>query len=221
MKKYLTPLITLSLVVFLFPSLVVPDLALAQSNNYCADFYGNHLSTLNQDSNFTAHGFNRVEKSWEEVFGVPLGFGASSIAIPGTHMPETQRQYLTIPFTMTGDQLGNDVTSARFSYVELQGQISRTHPITLTISPCPGDFRAPTQTNIGNAPADPYLGLNCRFEYSISGNGSASSIGLSGCPAPKGKRMYLNVAAYDMFGSDADQPSGPCDGPCGVSVLLQ
>lgn len=217
MNKFLSVLTTLALFGGVFPSLVIPEIAEAQGGDYCAEYYGDYVPS---SSNFTAHGLTKVEVAFSSVWGVEPGMGSgNTVPVPGQLLPETQGRYLAIPIVFTGDQIGNGSVQANFSFVEWQPRpnISYpvvTHPVSYSISPCPGDFRPAAQ----NSP-DPYLRFSCRGGSSaISGNFSLSSIAsLSGCPTPKGKKLYLNIATYDMFLSDLpfDQY---CTSTCGVAL---
>ncbi len=220
MKKILSFITTLSLLGGVFPTLVVPEIVTAQGDDYCAEYYGDYVPS---SSNFTAHGLTKVEVAFSDIWSVEPGMGGgNTMPVPGPFLPETQGHYLTIPIVFTGDQIGNGSVQTNFSFVEWQPRPNIdypvvTHSISYSISPCPGDFRPVVQ----NSP-DPYLRFSCRGgSPTISGNFSLSSIAsLAGCPTPKGKKLYLNIATYNMFLSDLpfDQY---CTSTCGVALRVQ
>jgi hypothetical protein len=191
------------------------------ASNYCAEFYDG-TPPMPTGSNFNAHGFQKVEKDFAQVFGIAPGDSFSDIRpLPGPHLNPIQTRYLAIPFVMTEDT-GN-LSSMQIQWIDGSPDGTPGGAILMTISPCPGDFR-PMQ-GITNS-ADVYLGSNCRLlgPESLSGGLTISSeAGTSSCPAPKNKQMYINVATYNMYGVSA--PSNTTCGSgvtmCGVGVTVR
>jgi len=181
--------------------------------DYCSEFYASGLPT---GSAFNAHGFTKVEVPFFTVWGAQPGFTAGITAgVPGQFVNPSTNRYMAIPFTITSDSgVG---TQVNLSWIESQLPGVSTGAVTVTISPCAGDFRARV---IGSS--DVYLGAQCRASVGIAGNMSATSVvGQSGCPAPKDKQMYINIATYDMYGATPPQTS-TCSGAttCGVAMRL-
>jgi hypothetical protein len=160
-------------------------------------------------ANFTAFGFQKVERSFSDIFGIEPGASISSrLSVPGAFMNPATTRYLAIAFVMN-DDAGGDASQMELPWID--GNLDFGAPggaITVTVSPCPGDFRPPA---LGTG--DAYLSGACRVDgpYSLHGGLTiTSSSALGGCPAPKGKQMYINVATYNMYG-----PSAPSAMTCG------
>jgi hypothetical protein len=193
-------------------------------DNYCAEVYGSNPPT---SPNFTAFGFEKVEVPYGQVWGVP-GAPAPKRGVPGIYVSPSANRYIAIPFVMTSDA-GDSLSQMRISWVEAQPVWGESPPtnniktgaISLTVSPCPGDFRP--RANLSNP--DRYLHGACRIlSPDISGNIEVTAAtGLAGCLAPKGKTMYLNIATYNMFGTSAPTTTTcpPNESTCGVSMLMQ
>jgi len=182
--------------------------------DYCSEFYAGGLPT---GSAFNGHGFTRVDVPFGTVFGTTPGSTAGiTSGVPGNYLNPSQGRYMAIPFTFTSDT--GPSTNMQLSWVEAQGSLGiSTGAVTVTISPCPGDFR-PAVTGS----PDPYLSFVCRAAASIGAALTASSSpGTSQCRAPKDKQMYINIATYEMF-----VPTPPatttCSGnsTCGVAMRL-
>jgi len=193
---------------------------------YCGEYYNGVDRPVPTDPAFKAHGFQKVEVPFKNVWGVEAGLsGGGSTGVPGNHLNPTEGRYLAIPFTVPyRGHVG-------LNWVELQGQSpgSFTSPVLISLSPCPGDFRKPAQTNISNSNPgnDRYMGWGCKLgSPGIHGSLRASE---TSCFAPPGKKMFINVATYDMTNSMNRNGGGPgtnlCDprydgAGCGVAVLL-
>ncbi len=181
--------------------------------NFCSEYYASGLPT---GSGFNGHGFEQVIVPFFNVFGAEPGYTAGITAgVPGNFVNPSTNRIMVIPFTLLSDAGAG--SQMQLSWVESQLQGVPTGAVTVTISPCPGDFRTPVSSS-----SDPYMQFRCRQDAGISGNLAASAqAGTTNCPAPKDKQMYINIATYDMF-----VPSPPststCSGTstCGVAMRL-
>lgn len=177
-----------------------------QPTAYCSEYYDG-TPAMPTSPNFTAFNFTKVEVPYVEAFGVPPGSGtvpsSNKIPLPADLLNPVTQRYLAIPFTMTDDS-GTANSQMIFDWIEGGVWGTTTGAITVTVSPCAGDFRKPTN---GSDP-DIYLRPQCRTTAPLtffSGLSIASVTSLSGCLAPKDKLMYINMATYDMYG--ATQPT--------------
>ena len=188
--------------------------------DYCAEYYDG-TPAMPTGAQFNAHGFSKFEKSFTEIFGVaPGGTYTSHIHFPGTHLNPVQTRYLAVPFVMTAAS-GED-SQMQLTWID-GGSLGPAGAILLTVSPCPGDFRP----NVGiTNPNDAYLGSICRITQPASLHGGVtitSDPSLSGCPAPVGKKMYLNVALYNMYSTSTPTTTTCNSGStyCGVGMKIQ
>jgi hypothetical protein len=181
--------------------------------DYCSEYYASGMPT---GSAFNGHGFTRVDVPFFNVWGAQPGFSAGITAgVPGNFVNPSTARYMAIPFTLLSDS--GTGTQVNLSWVEAQQVGISTGAVTVTISPCPGDFRPPATGS-----SDIYLSFQCRAAASIGAALSATSvIGQSGCRAPKDKQMYINIATYDMFVTNPPTQS-TCSGSstCGVAMRL-
>jgi hypothetical protein len=186
-------------------------------NNYCAEYYDGINRPIPSSPAFTAHGFQKVEVEFPTIWQSQPGFTSGVTAgVPGNFMFPTGGKYLAIPYILTSSTASSGARQINLSYLEPQALGIIGANISVSISPCPGDFR-PMQTGT----TDIYLGHQCRTEFGLAGNMSATSvIGLSGCWAPPDAKMYINIATYDMFSNSGPVPGrgGPCISPCGVAM---
>ncbi|MFA5683143.1 MAG: hypothetical protein WCZ65_08975 [Lysobacteraceae bacterium] len=186
-------------------------------DGYCAEYYNGSTRPVPTDVRFTAHGFTRVQASFETVWGgIPGTTSGINANVPGNFLTPYTSRYLAIPITLI-DEIGSG-SQINFSWVETLGIGGiQTGPVVVTISPCAGDFRPP---QVGTT--DPYLGFQCRVSsLTISGNMSITSVvGLSGCPAPKNKQIYMNIAPASMYDTTAPTTSTcpPGAAACGVRM---
>ncbi len=187
-------------------------------DGYCTEYYNGTTRPVPTDVRFTAHNFQQVLRSFGDIWGVQPGIGSGpQVAVPGNFLNPSTSRYLAIPFTLSG--AANQVT---FTWIDVQGSGIPTGQVAVTISPCPGDFRPRV---FPSPPSDVYLSQNCRFDQTgISGNlvAATPTSGLSGCLAPTGKQMYLNIATYNMFTTTTPTTS-TCGGnsTCGVNMQVQ
>jgi len=186
--------------------------------DYCAEYYDG-TPAMPTGAQFNAHGFTKFEKSFPEVFGVnPGGDYSSHIGVPGVHLNPIQTRYLAIPFVMPSAS-GPD-SQMTLTWID-GGAIVPGGALLLTISPCPGDFRPPA-----SGTGDDYRSYQCRVTGPLSLSGGltiTADLGLSGCPAPVGKKMYLNMAMYNMY-SPTTPTSTTCSSGatyCGVGMKIQ
>lgn len=186
--------------------------------DYCAQYYGSNMPT---SPNFTAHGLTKVEVSFLTIWAGAGQVGGTDVlrGVPGTRLNPATGRYLAIPFVMTDDSGG---ANSQFTANWNQSQLPDTPSgqVTVTVSPCPGDFRP--STGFGPNPNDYYSTNLCRGLFGNTGEITVDSTGFqNGCYAPKGKRMYINIATYNMYG--ATLPSGPSCGSnsfCGVMMRM-
>ncbi len=194
--------------------------------NSCQTYYDS-LTTA-EKAHFDAYkaenrGFTRVEKTFTEqttrVLGAytgQLGPNATPV-LPGLM---AQQRYLALTFSMP---LPNVSNTGKFGMntQEAVGSV-QMHPIIITISPCPGDFRPRVLTGSN----DPYLSPVCRTIYDSSGQsvrGADPSIDSARCLTPAGQTMYMNVATQDMYTTPGQTiPNSYCPGNvwCGAGALI-
>jgi hypothetical protein len=192
------------------------------ADNYCSEFYDGTTRPVPTTPNFTAFGFIKTEKGLGELWGISAGQASTTrVGMPGFHLDPSAGRYLSIPFVMT-DDTGSSMSQFTLDWIEANNTVGiPSGQITVTISPCAGDFRPPT--GMSNA-QDVYLTFQCRKNAPTNAsNITVSSVAhLSGCPAPKGKQMYVNVATYNMYGATAPNTT-TCSGfsTCGTSMIIQ
>lgn len=189
------------------------------TGDYCAEYYSSGLPTT---AGFNAYNWAKTEVSFANAFGIVPGdvMAAADVKwLPGNQVPAAVGNYIAIPFTLTESSGPN----AQFNLRWFQTQIPGASPgaVSVSVSPCPGDFR-PSVT-FGVNPSDYYVGGVCRGTFGQGGQISVdSSNPNNGCYAPPGKRLFINIAAANMF-QGAAPTTGSCTGnpaptQCGVSV---
>jgi len=189
------------------------------TGDYCAEYYANGLPTA---PGFNAYGFTKVESTFSNVFGVLPGdiMPSSDVRwVPGNLISQAAGTYLAIPFTMTQNSGPMSQFQLRWFATQIPGAV--TGSVSVTISPCPGDFRA--ASGFGVNPADLYSTNLCRSTFNTASQLVVDSADQqSGCFAPVGKRMFINVAAANIFGGTAPAttscPINPPSSVCGVSM---
>jgi hypothetical protein len=183
--------------------------------DYCAEYYRCALPT---EPSFRAFGFERVDVPFETIWEVEPGQPGVRRALPGHFVNPSANRFLSIPFVMTAAE--GPLSQFTFSAIEaanLEGIV--TGGVSATISPCPGDFRPRDP-----ASSDVYLSAQCRnsLRSSLQFNLTVTSNeGQSGCLAPPGRVMYLNIATHDMY-RDPEPSESTCRAAdtCGVSMRL-
>ena len=186
--------------------------------DYCAEYYDG-TPAMPTGAQFNAHGFTKAEATFTDVFGIaPGGSYTSHIGVPSVHLSPVQTRYLAIPFVMTA-AAGPD-SQMQLTWID-GGQLVSGGALLLTVSPCPGDFRAPV---LGSP--DTYLSHQCRISQPTSLSGGltiTSDLSLSGCAAPVGKKMYLNMAMYNMYTPTTPTSTTCTSGAtiCGVGMKIQ
>jgi hypothetical protein len=189
------------------------------SGDHCSEYYSAGLPTA---AGFDAYGWARIELSFLDAFGVKPGEAMPAQEfrwLPGQQVPAAFNNYLAIPFVMTETSGPDSQFQLRWIATQLPG--ASTGAVSVSISPCAGDFRAPT-TLQGNA-SDLYLGGLCRSTFNTAGQLVIDSGNPeSGCYAPPGKQMFINIAAANMF-EGAPPTTSSCVGldppsNCGVSM---
>ncbi|MFA5683149.1 MAG: hypothetical protein WC995_01155 [Lysobacteraceae bacterium] len=185
-------------------------------DGYCAEYYNGSTRPVPTDVRFTAHGFTKKERSFQQIWGVPIGSAGSRTGVPGPQL-DGNSQYLSIPITLTPT-----VSQINLAWTEPQ-DLTSPGAIAISISPCAGDFRP---ANSAQAASDPFLSFQCRLnEVSLSSNGlsiARAGAGLSGCQIPVNKTVYLNIASYSMYQASGT-PASTCASPpnCGVGMVAQ
>jgi hypothetical protein len=188
--------------------------------NYCDEYYSGTRTKPTVPA-FTAFNFTKVEESFVNMFGILPGdvMPSSDMRwVPGNKISQAANHYLTIPFVMREDSTTSPLSQfqLRWFLTQIPGAVSGA--VSVTISPCPGDFRPsafPTDPN------DLYTSNLCRATFNTQGALTVDSTSqTNGCFAPKDKQMYINVAPSNMFGGVAPTttscPSGQTQ--CGVSM---
>ena len=191
------------------------------TGDYCAEYYSSGLPTA---AGFNAYNHTKTELAFTNAFGVLPGdtMGASERRwMPGNNISVAAGNYLSIPFTMTEDTGALSQFQLRWFLHQVVGQSSGS--VSVSVSPCAGDFRQ--STTFGVNPSDYYLSGMCRITYGVSGTITVDATNPNfGCFAPKGKRLYINIAAANMFLGSAPSTTGcagnPPDSNCGVSMRL-
>jgi len=190
-------------------------------DNYCDQYYSG-TRTKPTTPEFTAYGFTRVDKQFEDIFNIPVGdvMGGFEVRwVPGMYVDSAAFHYVAIAFTMQEDAPANPRSQAFLRWFMTQVQGTFNGAVSVTVSPCAGDFRSPPSVEDVN---DHYLSGKCRRPFGAGGSlviDATSSA--SACFAPKGKRMYINVAAANMF--QGPPAASSCTGVprannCGVSM---
>lgn len=155
-----------------------------------------------------AHGFSGLIRTWQQAFGVEPHQTSQVAGLPAaqwqgfTLLHPTKERYLAVEFTFS-----DPAHRFQVQWTDVQAIGIAPGNVTVTISPCPGDFRP---RKAGSS--DPYLSLRCRAEFGDFGIIRASASGLGACPTPAGQPHYLNIATHDMYGSTP----GPVTCPPGV-----
>lgn len=177
-------------------------------SDYCSEYYPPGHPARSQPG-FGGAGLVKVERQFNQIFSVGTG-AAKTIqqvideevkARGAMSSPEAGLgQYLAVAFTIS-DQTP-DLTGVSLTFVEPQGY-QGLYPATkweLSVSPCPGDFRArpalgqdnPTDLYDRRACHKPNDGINITTGTG-TGPGSPNS-----CFAKPGATMYLNITTHDL-----------------------
>jgi len=183
---------------------------------YCTEYYGpGGQFPTPTEPNFTAFNFERIERTFQQIFEVEPGMGSGRVGLPGTYVNPATGRYLAIPFQLSSS---NAASQIKLSWAEAQAIGITTGSVIVTISPCPGDFRA----RAGLSPTDHFLSTQCRSALGINGNLTiaVAGSGLSGCAIPRDKTLYINIANSNMYQTTAPANSTCQDqSHCGVSML--
>ena len=193
---------------------------------YCSEYYPAGHAAHSQPG-FTTP-LTKIEHSFSTVFGVTLSSlftsgGTRTLTLPGSY--GTQSTYLAIPLDIPANTTDNTGMTLTWSQEQDGGQTTPAY-FEMSISPCPGDFRAKPS---GNTSGDLWDRAYCRYES--QGEGSHyNSTGTAGAPAnmcflPKGKRLYLNITQHNLSNHRANsqqQPVYTCpNGTCGWRFTLK
>lgn len=184
--------------------------------DYCSEYYPSGHAARSQPG-FTT-GLVRRDVAFNAVFatytGTPvtpvdvLNNSAARGGMPGPHAGPGE--YLSVPFTVpttTAAQTGFEIY-----FVEPQGYLglSPASKWELSISPCPGDFRA--EPAVDN-PNDYYDRKACHTKNSgttffTTGNLTGPTASTS-CFVKPGAVMYINMTAHDLDGYRANANTQP------------
>lgn len=189
-----------------------------QPTAFCAEYidevYGGVVPT---EQNFIAWGFTKVEATMQTIWGVNPGDSAPERIVPGNTLNPSAGKYLAIPFSVSNNQ------QFILDWVESQTSVA-SRAVQVTISPCPGDFRAPNNTS-----PDLYLRNLCRVGSLAQGSITATNVSnLSGCKFPTDKLMYINISTANMFGATRPDEavcgrnnSNQAINACGVAMQIR
>lgn len=172
-----------------------------------------HFDAYNADN----RGFSRLPATFQARTGRVLGeySGVLGKILPGKL---GENQYLALSFSLSG--VG--ANTGKFSLTTDVGN-SHAHPVIITISPCPGDFRP------RNSSSDKYTGGICRSVYDSHGRMVRGAIpgapGATGewCDIPAGQTMYMNIAKRDLYKAPGSPiPAASCAPTveCGAGAQL-
>lgn len=179
----------------------------------CEDYVASvHGGMPPSDPAFVAFGFAEARAPFETVFGVAPG-GASGPGprpVPAPQLNPSQGRYLAIPFALSQpDQ------SMRLQWTGSAAPYA-SGPVSITISPCPGDFRARA---LGTP--DPYLHPMCGTAFPVFAGELSIRPGGVGCPAAPGQPLYINIATHAMTTPDGGVFTCQDAPTCGVGMRVE
>ena len=180
---------------------------------FCAEYY----PTPPSSGAFTGWGMNRTDVAFGTIWPGTIGDTGGRRGIPGDYAPTGANDYMSIPFVMQAtDQVFGEFLINWSEGTPLVGVTGGQ--ISITVSPCPGDFR--TRTN--NPPAnDVYLSSACAKFNTQTGNIAVTARpGGIGCPAPVGKTMYINITTTNANGTNPPTATSCTGFPCGVNMRI-
>lgn len=201
--------------------------------DYCSEYYPAGHPARSQPGFTTS--LTRVSSNFNVVFqkndGTPLT--ESDVLLSGTTgrgplpTPSTgPDQYLSVAFTVPASTPAK--TGIKFAPFEPQGWqgLTAAEKWEISISPCPGDFRAIPAVGQDN-PNDLYDRATCRIKNSgtlFSSTGNLSGPTLPACFLKPGATMYINATAHDLnaFRSNGGAPVWGCATgitQCGLKVI--
>lgn len=171
------------------------------------------------DARFTAFGLKPYTVAWTAVWGYPPGDKRSPLRnVARDNLGTSETTYLSIPFTMSVSS--GPMSSFSLAQGPAQGDLNPTGLVTMTISPCSGDFRAAV-----NGTTDPYLKSACRRQGTsgqLTASASASAAAQGYCPMPAGRVMYLNIVNRPMLTAPSLPPRSCKQGEaCGTAMQFQ
>lgn len=163
------------------------------ASNYCEEIY----PTPPNQAGFDAYGFTRVTLPFSQVFQLPNGVNTRS----ENYMPynllgaSTLQKYMAIPVKVNGPYMNFSLNwFEEQHYFNVQPGIDfdqfQTGEISISVSPCPGDFRKPVP--FGEVATDPFVSGKCRAH----GRRGNLLVGSGGCPIAEGKTFYINIATH-------------------------
>jgi len=126
---------------------------------------------VSTDPGFTRHGVELVEVVFSTVWAVPPGQPSGVIAQePGNFVnPSSKQRIMVVPVTFANDT--GPGTQVNINWQDTQGVGGILGgAVSVSISPCPGDFRPP-QRDISN---DRYLSFQCRGGCCLSWRANVS-----------------------------------------------
>lgn len=162
--------------------------------SHCEEYVqSTHGGVVPQDPAFTAFGFEQVVVPFQQVFGVPPGMPSSGFTpLPAAYLNPSRHRYLAIPFSLSL------MANMTMQWTDFGIAPHLSGPLRVTVSPCPGDFRARQQPDS----PDPYLRPACRnLSATYSGQMIIANPGVSQirCHVPIDKTMYINIATHTMM----------------------
>lgn len=196
-----------------------PDPGPGPGEAYCGEYYDGTTRPVPTHPSFTGYSLQAMEFEFSTLFGVTPG-APSSIkrGVPGNYVSNAASQYLLIPFVLNEDT-DLDLSTIVMNWIEGGAYGILGRPVAITVSPCPGDMRRRQ-----NSSPDIYERGVCRVTNPSMLGGPmiiTARSGASGCPAPKGKQMYLNIIAYNIDGTSLPaQSTCGSDPTCGVALQV-
>jgi hypothetical protein len=183
-----------------------------QAVGYCSEYYDGVVRAVPAHPAFKGYTLTPTNRTFFEVFGVQAGAGSSTNKfVPGNFTSPAAGKYLAIEFSLS--EAEGSGAQFRVDWID-SGSLGPGGSITATVSPCPGDFRARATGS-----TDAYLNSQCRPSVSNFGGLVVTSVPTqSGCLAPVGKVMYLNIAAYDMYTATPQPQELPATTTCSTGV---
>jgi len=167
---------------------------------YCGEYYDGVTRAVPTDAAFRPVGLTQVTGSWTETFGAPFPSNNSTLGGLGTDVGT----YKSFEFVAGAGAVYNLRTYSA-QPTALNPTAEPATGMVVTISPCPGDFRAPVSPPPTN---DPTLFSTCR-RAGVSNN---LSYGAAGCLLTAGKTYYMNVTMKGSFQQVTNSGSNTCRG---------
>ena len=180
-------------------------------SDYCSEYYPTGHPARSQPG-FGGAGLVRVDRQFQQIFSSDgnginpktaqqvVDTAGMTVFGPVPGPAAGPGEYLAIAFTVSENTLAQ--LGMELSFVEPQGYqgIESTSKWELSVSPCPGDFRAPPAFG-ADSPTDFYDRRSCHKPNGVinftTGTGTGPSSTTS-CFVKPGATMYLNMTAHDL-----------------------